>query len=526
MSNSFTPPTLIRRNSSQSYKQSHLSPDVNILRSNRVATNVRDMDSLYYRGQSVIDSDDLEAVTPILLETGKSSSVLTSTIDLCNTILGTGIVSLPYAFSTVGLGLGCVIVVLSIIGTWFTLRLLVLSAEITHGNAENPVPRILVESDGEASYSSISNTILSPYLAKLSDIFVGIACFGFAVSYVVSIGDCMPQVVIDLIPDDSINTMFMSILTNRYFWMIVFLIIIIPLTCAKSVDEFWWFSGTALICALYLGFVIPYESFKSQDLYDPTKEPISIIHISPDTIQCIPIFIFAFTCHQNIFTIYKDINADYKSPQQLDHSKISHIHSVIDLSVVFVGSLYMIIGIIGYITFGSNTSMIVLDNYPKSTPILIGRLCYSSLAALSFPIQAHPCRVSIDSLLGTIFDLDGLGAYEEISSEVTDSYFPRRWCFQRKYFSTEQGRRISSSITIIVLAYTCAFLVPHLEMILVFVGATGGVIMCYILPCVFYCNVTRPNEHTSWKRIFSIIIAILAGLCGMLQILSLFINIE
>jgi hypothetical protein len=29
-------------------------------------------------------------------------SILTSTIDLCNTILGTGIVSLPYAFSTIG----------------------------------------------------------------------------------------------------------------------------------------------------------------------------------------------------------------------------------------------------------------------------------------------------------------------------------------------------------------------------------------------------------------------------------------
>jgi hypothetical protein len=57
----------------------------------------------------------------------RKTNIMSSIIDLCNTIMGTGIVSLPYAFSAMGLGLGTIFVIISVWVTWFSLRLLGLS---------------------------------------------------------------------------------------------------------------------------------------------------------------------------------------------------------------------------------------------------------------------------------------------------------------------------------------------------------------------------------------------------------------
>ena len=80
------------------------------------------------------------------------------------------------------------------------------------------------------------------------------------------------------------------------------------------------------------------------------------------TFDCIPIFIFAFTCHQNIFSIYKDIDANYMSGEALDYGTLTHIHSVIDLSVICVGTVYLVVGWIGFLMFGASTKIIILDN--------------------------------------------------------------------------------------------------------------------------------------------------------------------
>jgi Transmembrane amino acid transporter protein len=243
-------------------------------------------------------------------------SILTSTIDLCNTIVGTGVVSLPYAFSTIGLGMGTVFVVISVWATWFTLRLMISAAQTVHGSPNAKFSTSLQSMDGEPSFSSLGQVMFSTYGSVLNDFVVFLACGGFAMSYIVSIGECMPEIVKAFLPPD--HYLF-SILENRHFWMTVFLIVIIPLVFSKSVDDFSWFAAACIVCALFLAFTIIYNSFMTDTIHDKLPTISWVIILDRKTFDCIPIFIFAFTAHQNIFSIYKEIDANYISGEALDY---------------------------------------------------------------------------------------------------------------------------------------------------------------------------------------------------------------
>ena len=246
-------------------------------------------------------------------------SILTSTIDLCNTIVGTGVVSLPYAFSTIGLGMGTVFVIIAVWSTWFTLRLLVSAAQTVHGNPTAKFSASLHSMDGEPSFSSIGQVLLPTWGSVLNDFVIFLACGGFAMSYIVSIGQCMPEIVKAILPPD--HYLF-AILENRYFWMTVFLIVIAPLVFSKSVDDFSWFATSCLVCAIFLAFTIVYNSFVEEHERGKLPDISWVIILDRKTFDCIPIFIFAFTAHQNIFSIYKEIDANYTSGEALDYGYI------------------------------------------------------------------------------------------------------------------------------------------------------------------------------------------------------------
>jgi amino acid permease len=58
----------------------------------------------------------------------------------------------------------------------------------------------------------------------------------------------------------------------------------------------------------------------------------------------LPIFVFAFTCHQNIFAVYNEL---------IDNSP-KEVTKVVQISIGTALGVYQTIGILGYLTFGTN----------------------------------------------------------------------------------------------------------------------------------------------------------------------------
>lgn len=142
--------------------------------------------------------------------------VAESTIDLCNTIMGTGMLSIPFAFSMVGWGLGVVLVFFSMIGTWLSLRLLVASAEVAYSSGKVPVQTSIFIQEGEPSYGSLAHTAVGRKSAAMADLIMALSCFGFSVSYLVSIGCVMPTIIQHMLPYT--NFWLSPLLLNQHFW--------------------------------------------------------------------------------------------------------------------------------------------------------------------------------------------------------------------------------------------------------------------------------------------------------------------
>lgn len=61
--------------------------------------------------------------------------------------------------------------------------------------------------------------------------------------------------------------------------------------------------------------------------------------------------------------------------------------------------LYIIVGVLGYATFGDTVKGNILESYPNDTIIGIARLAISLLVAVSYPLMCKPARDSALSLL-------------------------------------------------------------------------------------------------------------------------------
>ena len=128
----------------------------------------------------------------------------------------------------------------------------------------------------------------------------------------------------------------------------------------------------------------------------------------------------------------------------------------------------------------------------------------------------HPCRVALESLFCTMrYFSPRISGYTQLTNPDT-------------FLGTgqEEGkRRYILSLVILVAAYTCAFCIPNLEEFLAFVGATGGVTMCFILPTLFYIHLAD-FESGKQRMAIALWISVFGVLCGASQVIALFISAQ
>merc|ERR1719295_1223402 len=148
----------------------------------------------------------------------KQASIFSSMMNLSNTILGAGLLGLPYAISKSGWFLA--IVLFAIMGTlsFIGLNLSCSAAKIKAPNA---------------SYYTLSE-ISVPRAKKLVDFAVAFKCFGVGTSYFVVIGDLMPDVMEGFLPSDMKDSAW----TNRRLWIFIFsMIFISPVVRLRQMDK-------------------------------------------------------------------------------------------------------------------------------------------------------------------------------------------------------------------------------------------------------------------------------------------------
>ncbi|CAN0183666.1 unnamed protein product, partial [Hapterophycus canaliculatus] len=100
-------------------------------------------------------------------------------------------------------------------------------------------------------------------------------------------------------------------------------------------------------------------------------------------LQTLPIFVFTFTCHQNIFTICNEIV----------RPTAARIDAVIVCAMLVATSTYLCLCWGAYATFGVGVDGDLLETYPRTGLLTAARICVSLLVLSCYPLQAsrlHP----------------------------------------------------------------------------------------------------------------------------------------
>eukprot|EP01134_Creolimax_fragrantissima_P003332 CFRG3332T1 len=383
-------------------------------------------------------------------------------VNLVKTVLGAGLLALPNAVQGGGYVTGITLLFLSAIASIFGLDILAHCARSMKHTKKR-----------DSTYGGVALDTV-PSMTNFIDLAVAVKCFGVSISYLIVVGDLIPDVAREIGLEDVLD----GLLTERHFWItLVCVSITVPLATLKHLDSLrvWSFMGN--MAALFLVAVVLISSFNTS-LNPCNQYPLPIQLVGPCTTKNIPfvptatilkyvsIFIFGFTCHQNIFTIHNEI-------------KDNGTKNMRRVAVASIGAclvVYIVLIVSSLSTFGPTIDKDLLKMYPKNRLITVCRLCITMLVITSYPLQTHPCRDNLTHLLAKLFPKLDIHNSDRAFAAIT--FFI---CF---------------------FGYIVAMLVTDLSKVLAVVGATASTFITYILPGLFYMKL-HENDGWTTKRTFA-----------------------
>jgi len=401
-------------------------------------------------------------------------------INLTSTILGAGMLGLPYAYANMGWLLGTVMI--GICGAGGTTALFFLARCAKKTTAPSSFYKVAIQA--------------TPKYAFLIDAIIAIKCFGVATSYLVVVGDLVPMAMLHMFPGS-------SGLHSRTLWVLVGFCIVAPLSCLRSLDALRWTSGLsgiflAFLLSLVVGYALPgltgldpcaasLQVAAGAELSDCHGDRAYVL-VSTAALHVMPIFVFGFACQQNSFAIVNELR----------NPTIARIDSVFVASIGTAVIVYIIMASAGYIAFGDTVKSNILVSYPNNGITSTARIFVSFVVAFHYPLQSHPARRSVLSLLQHIsliqqksaippsFTTPSGGAGAGLKLGLGGSADRR----------TQHRRYVWSTGVFLALSLTVALSVSDLGLMLSLVGATGSTAISYILPGIFYYKMhPEPEPH-------------------------------
>lgn len=407
------------------------------------------------------------------------ASWISSVVNLLNTIVGAGVLAMPLALSHMGIVLGTIVILWAGVTAGFGLYLQTRCAAYLER--------------GSASFFALSQ-ITYPNAAVIFDTAIAIKCFGVGVSYLIIIGDLMPGVVRGFVDEDRVG----AFMFDRHFWITAFMLVVIPFSFLRRLDSLKYTSVIALISIGYLVILVVYHFVAHDTLPDGHYQtPLRIFKWAGavPALSSFPVIVFAYTCHQNMFSILNEIANN-------SHFRTS---SVVCASNGTAAAIYILVAITGYLSFGNEVGGNIVAQYAPAVSTTIGQAMIVVLVMFSYPLQVHPCRASVDAVLKwrPSNKLKSVLRSRSATPSLVDSSPPRDTPLLQpgKKRAPEMGEVRFAAITtaIIILSYIVAMTVSSLEAVLAYVGSTGSTAISFILPGLFYYKISSPDSPLHQK---------------------------
>lgn len=413
---------------------------------------------------------------------GGSASLISCGINLANTIVGAGMLGLPGAFGGTGYIGGSILITLGALFSAHGLNLLSKAAQ----KAGLP-----------SSFYSVARATVPQYTI-LIDLAVALKCFGVATGYLITVSDCMVDAFDHLLltgDSDHDDSFIIQTILSREFWVVGAILAVLPVSFYRTFDELKKASALALVFVFFLAFgIIAYanglaDPCLDQSLEDCQGEVVPFTD-APRTLAKLPIFVFAFTCQQNIFPIVNEIT----------NRTQGRLNMVIVCSIGFAFVLFFTVAVEGYRTFGSNVRGDVLLNYPGTGKVTLLRICIAFMLTLHYPLQLDPSRRCITDLVKVVrqwWQERGQSSRQDSALNSSDIDTPResilndsaKVLVEQQSNAGDDGLFYPITVAFLLLSFLLAMVVDDLGIVLALVGATGSTLVSYILPGLIYVKI-------------------------------------
>ncbi|KAI1796393.1 amino acid transporter [Ganoderma leucocontextum] len=363
--------------------------------------------------------------------------LLDSVANMANSILGAGIIGLPYAIRQAGFFTGLLLLVVLCGVTDWTIRLIVVNAKLSGQNSYIGIMNHCFGSSGRAAVSFF----------QFAFAFGGMCAFG------IIIGDTIPHVIRSVFPQ-LYRVPVLSLLTNRQFVIALCTICVsYPLSLYRDIHKLSRASGLALVGMLIIVTSVLIEGpHVPQELKGNPNARFTFL--GDGVFQAIGVISFAFVCHHNSLLIYGSL----RTPTLDRFNKVTHISTAI--SLVACSTL----AISAYIVFTDKTQGNILNNFGRfDTLINVARFCFGLNMFTTLPLELFVCR------------------------EVIEQYF-----FQHESFNMQ--RHVFFTTAILCSSMIIAIITCDLGVMLEITGGVSATALAFIFPAMCYIKLSAPHE--------------------------------
>ena len=309
----------------------------------------------------------------LLGDAPRGASMTSCVLNLANTIMGTGVLALPYALRGTGIVPGFIFLVLAAMGGALSLNFLSESAR---------------QCGRPATFYSVSEAAY-PRLSIAVDLVVVINGFLACLGFLIVAGDALTELHG---PDNGGP--------SRHVWTILSLSVVAPLSLLQKLDALKFTSAVSMLVLMLISLLVILFSFRLdvpwlQPCAANTPEaqcrgPVQAFTDPVSTVRSFATFVVAFTCQQNLFSVTNEL--EDPTPQRC--------FKLIVLSISLATFLYAAVGYAGYLTFGTLVLSDIIATYPAGNQIVtVARAGIALVVLTCYPLQAFAVRTSLGTLL-------------------------------------------------------------------------------------------------------------------------------
>ncbi|GMI14955.1 hypothetical protein TrLO_g10415 [Triparma laevis f. longispina] len=412
----------------------------------------------------------LETLSPVFDSSTRHTSLLTSTFNLVSTVIGGGILSIPFAYATTGLLLTSIYVLLASLMAGFSLYILCSCSRRTGGSSYSDVVRIAFGPKAELTVTLILTVFLlfvtTAYMILMRDINTSLLSF---------LGHPLPP-----------NTvLFYSVLAC------------IPCMLMRDLHSLRYNCYVGFLSVLILLITITLKAV-NLNLQNPERLKGNVLLVTDSVYDCtfaFPLIALAFLSQFNMLSVHASL---YNPTRE----------RLLKVIVACVGTctvLFLLFGIAGYMyALGETRDNVLLNFEDDDATIVYGKAGLGVTIMAGISMIVLPCRGAVFETVklmrsGSKPSAINVNENVPLTHHMKENYMNETQDtfaidYETRILNDEEDdepsfnvvTHVLTTIAIALLCFTAACYCPGVSTVWSICGSSLGFVIAYILPSACY----------------------------------------